>query len=96
LYRSDSDEVFEEYEMDYILRITMDVDIKKAYTQINRDEVVDLTFMSKSHLMDKVRNHKKNFTPWFKLIIENKINDLFLLFSNKKEDQEIKITNYIG
>ncbi len=96
LYRSDSDEVFEEYEMDYILRITMDVDIKKAYTQINGDEVADLTFMSKSHLIDKVRNHKENFTPWFKLIIDNKINDLFLLFSNKKEDQEIKITNYIG
>ena len=95
LYRSDSDEVFEEYELDYILRITMDVDIKKAYAQINRDEVADLTFMSKSHLMDKVRSQKEIFTPWFKLIIDNKINDLFLLFSNNKEDQEIKITNYI-
>jgi isopentenyldiphosphate isomerase len=73
----------------------MDVDIKKAYAQINRDEVADLTFMSKSHLMDKVRSQKEIFTPWFKLIIDNKINDLFLLFSNNKEDQEIKITNYI-
>ena len=52
-------------------------------------------FMSKSHLMDKVRSQKEIFTPWFKLIIDNKINDLFLLFSNNKEDQEIKITNYI-
>ena len=65
-YKAPSDGKWGEHEIDYILFIKADVDLK-----INPNEVRDSKYVSASQLKDMFRDESNKFTPWFKLICES-------------------------
>ncbi len=91
LYRADSDAMFEEFEVDYILLAKMDMNTEQARKLFNRDEVEDVMFMSKDSLKKSI--NELTITPWFKLIMENKIDEIFekgvrdeIVYTGKEND----------
>ena len=74
LYLAKADETFTEYELDYILFAKTQV----AAFEINPDEVKNFDYVSLKDIDDFVAEKKKNneeegITPWFDLIMENKL-----------------------
>jgi isopentenyldiphosphate isomerase len=73
LYRSNSNDIFEEFELDYILLGQIKSDIKNI--KVNSDEVEDIKFSDYNDL----KNYSEDeITPWFKLIKDtNNIKEYF-------------------
>jgi isopentenyl-diphosphate delta-isomerase len=101
LYRADSDDIFEEFELDYILLAKLNFDLKDVTKSSNPDEVSDVRLISKPDLVDEVNSEKMKITPWFKLIVQNKIDEIYEtakhLNQRMKESKnlELKIVRYI-
>jgi isopentenyl-diphosphate delta-isomerase len=99
LYRADSDDVFEEYELDYVLLAKLDFGINLIKSRMNKDEVSDVEFVSKNDLIKVADNHQSKITPWFRLILKNKIEEIFFNAQNieeikKKGENDIKLTKF--
>lgn len=100
LYRADSDDIFEEFELDYILLAKLNMNIKDISKLLNVDEVSDVRLISKDDLVDEVKSEKMSITPWFKLIVNNKIDEIYETAKNlekisKDVKNELKIVRYI-
>jgi len=98
LYRADSDEIFEEFEVDYILLAKKEFSLDKVKASINKDEVSDVQFLSKDDLKLKIELGNMSITPWFKLIMKNKINEIFEKGNEEEKvysGKENKIIRYI-
>ena len=65
-YKAPSDGKWGEHEIDYILFIKADVDLK-----INPNEVRDSKYVSATELKTMFKDESNKFTPWFKLICES-------------------------
>lgn len=71
-------------------------EIKKEY---NKDEVLDVKFVKKQELLDLINKNEIEITPWFKLLIKHKINDLFSkaenfeLMQNSEDNDNNKFNN---
>jgi isopentenyl-diphosphate delta-isomerase len=104
LYRADSDKIFEEFELDYILISKMhNINSEKSITELkvlmNPDEVSDIKFVSQEELHDDINKDRMKVTPWFKLIIENKLDEIFEILKTNiqlREENNIDIINYIS
>jgi isopentenyl-diphosphate delta-isomerase len=64
-YKAPSDGKWGEHEIDYILFIKADVDLK-----VNPNEVQATKYVSPEELKEMFRKQELKFTPWFKLICE--------------------------
>jgi isopentenyl-diphosphate Delta-isomerase len=100
LYRADSDEVFEEFELDYILLSKINFDIDYIKRVMNQDEVSDAMFIKRDELVNAVKDEKLNVTPWFKLIIQNRYDQIYEYVQNNNKldkgiDLELKTINFI-
>jgi isopentenyl-diphosphate delta-isomerase len=96
LYRADSDNVFEEYELDYILigKITLEkIDL------FNKDEVSDVDLVNEKELNGIIKENKINITPWFQLILNKRMSDIYkladLIGSNADIKESEKIVKFI-
>ena len=68
-YKSGSDEIWGEHEIDYILIARQDVTVDR-----NKNEAMDHRFITKEELKQffiDAPNRGIKLTPWFKLIVEN-------------------------
>jgi isopentenyl-diphosphate delta-isomerase len=101
LYRADSDNIFEEYEckmifnlVDYILLAKCDIEINNI--KFNQDEVSDVCLFTKEELLINCKKDDFKITPWFKLVLENKIDDIWECLDNlDKLADNNKIVYYI-
>lgn len=98
LYRADSNETFEEFELDYILLAKMNIDLKELNKTINKDEVHEVYYYSKEDLLKEIKGGM-GITPWFGLMIKNKIDDLFYfslnLSSSKFDEETVRFTKFL-
>lgn len=68
-YKAESDEVWGEHEIDYILFIQRDVDITP-----NPNEVMSHSFVTQQQLRELLASGEQGsvrITPWFKMICQN-------------------------
>ncbi|XP_026743334.1 isopentenyl-diphosphate Delta-isomerase II-like [Trichoplusia ni] len=63
LYMDPGDGVWGEFELDYVLILQKDVDIKP-----NPDEVADIQYVPRNKFDNFIANLKYPVTPWFKLM----------------------------
>ncbi|MBW0519261.1 hypothetical protein O181_058976 [Austropuccinia psidii MF-1] len=63
-YLAPSDGIWGEHEIDYILFITAEVDLK-----VNVNECSDVAWVSPVELKAMIADETNSFTPWFKLIV---------------------------
>ena len=106
LYRAPSNDVYEEFELDYLfiakfLRDSEDDEfiysnnnLKKI---VNRDEVEDIKFDTIDNIIRNIKLYPEKFTPWFKIIMKSKgkfMNDILTGRINF-EGFDGKIKNYI-
>jgi len=68
IYKSLGDGLWGEYEVDYILFLQKDVTIDP-----NPDEVSEVSFVARDDLDDFLQSLKAPVTPWFRLIVENRL-----------------------
>ena len=80
--------------MDYILLAKYDIEINNI--KVNKDEVSDICLLTKEELINIIQRNEFKITPWFRLIIENKIDDIWKCLDNidKLEDNN-NIVSYI-
>ncbi|KAI9758234.1 MAG: isopentenyl-diphosphate delta-isomerase idi1 [Lichina confinis] len=64
-YKAPSDEKWGEHEIDYILFVKANIDLKT-----NENEVRDTRYVSAEDLKSMFTNHELRFTPWFQLICD--------------------------
>jgi len=100
LYRADSDDTFEEFELDYILISKKDFELDFLKRVMNPDEVSDAMYLGKEELRKLINENSIKVTPWFKLVIQNKLDDIYDFLENKSnkvgKDKNISIIlNYI-
>lgn len=103
LYRADSDDIFEEFELDYILLAKLNLNLIDVKKLSNPDEVSDVRLVTKKELVDEVNLESMKITPWFKLIVNNKIDEIFDTAKNLNQrlndpdanKNELKIIRYI-
>merc|ERR1711976_456438 len=96
LYRADSDETFEEFEVDYILLAKLDMTTGTARGLFNKNEVRDVDFLTKPDLRKAIET--MTITPWFKLIMQNKIDEIFekgISYNKVYTGKENEIIRYI-
>ena len=85
LYRADSDEKYEEYELDYLFLMKSS---KWKYKErivknsMNTDEVENVKYISYNALKEDLVKNKKIYTPWFKFIMEKRGKEIFDLIKN--------------
>ena len=85
LYRADSDEKYEEYELDYLFLMKSS---KWKYKErivknsMNTDEVENVKYISYNALKEDLVKNKKIYTPWFKFIMEKRGKEMFDLIKN--------------
>ena len=84
--------------VDYILITKKDIkDLNESFN-LNVDEVAEIKWMSKDELRDQYTSNQMDITPWFKLILDRKIDELFDLsknFEELKEQEKYEITRFI-
>jgi isopentenyl-diphosphate delta-isomerase len=105
LYRADSDEHFEEYELDYILIAKIDYQESFLKRVMNSEEIADFKYISKIQLIDEIKSNTLAITPWFRLIVENRLESIWNYAENLEENfkdqnipnetHKIKIINYL-
>ena len=106
LYRAPSDEIYEEFELDHLFMAKLSGDsednnyiygkdnLKKI---INRDEVDDIKFETIDNILNEIKLHPEQFTPWFKILIKSRGKLMEDILSGKKEFKGFdgKIKNHI-
>lgn len=84
--------------VDYILITKKNIRNLEEYFNLNKDEVAEIKFISKDELKAEVYERNMDITPWFKLILDRKIDELFKLsedFEDLKEKEKLDITRFI-
>jgi isopentenyl-diphosphate delta-isomerase len=56
-----------EHELDYVF-----TGVSDAVPEVNKDEVEDWKYASLTEIHREMQSHPERFTPWFKLIVEDK------------------------
>lgn len=100
LYRADSDEIFEEFELDYILLSRINYDINYIKSVMNQDEISEAMFIQRDELKNAVNDNKLKITPWFKLIIQNRYDQIYDYVQNNNQldkgiQLDLKTINFI-
>ena len=106
LYRAPSNKTYEEFEVDYLfiakfLRDSEDDSFKYSENNIrkifNKDEVDDIKYDSIENILNDIKIHPEQFTPWFKIIMnaKGKFMDDILTGRIKFNGFDGKIKNYI-
>ena len=81
LYRAPSNEIYEEFEIDYLFIAKLQDDSENSnyiYGKdnlkkiINKDEVDDIRFDSIENILKEIEIHPEQFTPWFIILMKNK------------------------
>tara|TARA_Y100001960_G_scaffold123482_1_gene131675 strand:- start:66 stop:737 length:672 start_codon:yes stop_codon:yes gene_type:complete len=71
-YKARADEKWIEYEIDYIFAIRCDVEINP-----NKIEIEDTKYVNPKELEDIFQDGKSRIGPWFRIIKENFLNDIW-------------------
>ena len=81
LYRAPSNELYEEFELDYLFMAKLDGDSDdNSYIYgknnlkniINKDEIDDIKFDTIENILNEIQIHPDQFTPWFKILIKSR------------------------
>ena len=81
LYRAPSNDIYEEYEIDYLFMAKFDRDSEDdefKYSKnnlkkiINKDEVDDIKFETIENILNDIDLHPDYYSPWFKIIMKSK------------------------
>ena len=81
LYRAPSNELYEEFELDYLLMAKLDGDSddnnyiygkNNLKNIINKDEIDDIKFDTIENILNEIQIHPDQFTPWFKILIKSR------------------------
>ena len=81
LYRAPSNELYEEFELDYLFMAKLDGDSddnnyiygkKNLKNIINKDEIDDIKFDTIENILNEIQIHPDQFTPWFKILIKSR------------------------
>lgn len=67
-YMDQGDGVWGEHEIDYILFLQTDIDVKP-----NPNEVSEIKYVSKENLNSFLSNLKAPLTPWFEMILKHRL-----------------------
>lgn len=84
--------------MDYVLLMKRDVEEKEFVFDLNKHEVSSIKFIGKEELKDILVNRSLPITPWFSLILQKKIDEIFQMaknFEEVKEKENYPITNFL-
>ena len=106
LYRAPSNDLYEEFELDYLFMAKLNGDsednnyiygkdnLKKI---MNKDEVDDIKFETIENILKKIELHPEQFTPWFKILIKSRGKLMEDILTGKIEFKEFdgKIKNHI-
>ena len=106
LYRAPSNELYEEFEIDYLFMAKLPGDSeddnyiygeKNLRKIINKDEVDDIKFDTIENILNEIKSHPEQYTPWFKILIKNRGKLMEDILSGKIEYKGFngKITNHI-
>ena len=106
LYRAPSNELYEEFEIDYLFMAQLPGDSEDAnyiYGEknlrkiINKDEVDDIKFDTIENILNEIKLHPEQYTPWFKILIKNRGKLMEDILTGKIEYKGFngKITNHI-
>ena len=106
LYRAPSNELYEEFEIDYLFMAKLPGDSEDAnyiYGEknlrkiINKDEVDDIKFDTIENILNEIKLHPEQYTPWFKILIKNRGKLMEDILTGKIEYKGFngKITNHI-
>lgn len=85
LYRADSDEKYEEYELDYLFLMKSSkwkYKEKHVKNSMNTDEVENVKYISYKVLKEDLVKNSKIYTPWFKFIMEKRGKEMFDLINS--------------
>ena len=106
-YRAPSNDIYEEYEIDYLFMAKFENDsedeefiynknnLKKLF---NRDEVDDIKFDTIDNILNDINLHPEEYTPWFKIIMKarGKYMDDILTGKIKYNGFDGKIKNFVA
>ncbi|XP_023301076.2 isopentenyl-diphosphate Delta-isomerase 1 [Lucilia cuprina] len=67
-YANTGDGTWGEHEIDYILFLQKDVDLKP-----NLNEVSEVRYIKRQHIDDEIKTFDAPLTPWFELILKNRL-----------------------
>lgn len=84
--------------MDYVLLMKRNVSENEFIFNLNKHEVSDIKFTGKEELKQILLHKSLAITPWFSLILEKKIDDIFSMAQNYeelKEKDKFTITNFL-
>ena len=106
LYRAPSNELYEEFEIDYLFMAKLPGDSeddsyiygeKNLRKIINKDEVDDIKFDTIENILNEIKLHPEQYTPWFKILIKNRGKLMEDILTGKIEYKGFngKITNHI-
>ena len=106
LYRAPSNELYEEFEIDYLFMAKLPGDSeddsyiygeKNLRKIINKDEVDDIKFDTIENILNEIKSHPGQYTPWFKILIKNRGKLMEDVLTGKIEYKGFngKITNHI-
>lgn len=87
LYRADSNENFEEYEMDHVFVSRLEINVDDI--NYNNDEVSQIKYFGKNKLDDLVNRNPELFTPWFKNIFLNKGENLLNVLNQIEKNRSL-------
>ena len=88
IYKARADEKWVEHEIDYIFAIKCDLDIKP-----NKIEIEETKYVNLEELEALFDDNKVKIGPWFRLIKENFLNDIWKALDNLDEIGDNKIHN---
>ena len=88
IYKARADEKWVEHEIDYIFAIKCDLDIKP-----NKIEIEETKYVNLEELEALFDDKKVKIGPWFRLIKENFLNDIWKALDNLDEIGDNKIHN---
>ena len=106
LYRAPSNEIYEEFELDYLFMAKLDGDSEdnnyiygknKLKNIINKDEVDDIKFDTIDNILKEMEEHPDQFTPWFKILMKSrgKLMEDILIGKVEYKGFDGKIKNHI-
>jgi isopentenyldiphosphate isomerase len=75
-----------------------EIDSKDFKFDLNKHEVKDIKFIEKEELKEILFNKRLQITPWFSLILQKKIDEIFHMaknFEDVKEKEIYPITNFL-
>ena len=106
LYRAPSNELYEEFELDYLFMAKLEGDSEDnnyIYSKnnlkniINKDEIDDIKFDTIDNILNEIKIHPEEFTPWFKILIKSrgKLMEDILKGNEEYKGFDGKIKNHI-